>query len=65
MTKGKSSTDKEESFIKRLDKLEEQGKERQRSGLDELLDSGDDEAEAPDENAIRNEVDETDNSDPA
>lgn len=67
VTKGKSTsrTDKEESFIKRLDKLEEQGKERQRSGLDELLDSGgDEEMEAPDENAIRNETDELDSSDP-
>lgn len=64
MSKGKSTQDKEESFIKRLDKLEEQGKERQRSGLDELLDSGEDELDTPDETAIRNEVDETDNSDP-
>jgi len=64
VTKGKSTKDKEESFIKRLDKLEEQGKERQRSGLDELLDSGDDEMDTPDDVSIRNEVDETDNSDP-
>ena len=63
MTKGKSTKDKEESFIKRLDKLEEQGKERQRSGLDELLDSNDDESDSPDDISIRNEVDETDNSD--
>jgi RNA polymerase primary sigma factor len=64
VTKVKSTKEKEESFIKRLDKLEEQGKERQRSGLDELLDSGDDEMDTPDDVSIRNEVDETDNSDP-
>ncbi len=64
VTKAKSKTDKEENFIKRLDKLEEQGKERQRSGLDELLDSGDDELDAPDEKAISIETDEMDSSDP-
>jgi RNA polymerase primary sigma factor len=64
VTKAKSKTDKEENFIKRLDKLEEQGKERQRSGLDELLDSGDDEMDAPDEKAISIETDEMDSSDP-
>lgn len=64
VTKAKSKTDKEENFIKRLDKLEEQGKERQRSGLDELLDSGDDEMDAPDEKAISSETDELDSSDP-
>jgi len=62
LTKGKSTKDKEESFIKRLDKLEEQGKERQRSGLDELLES--DEEAAPDEKEMRDEVDELDRSDP-
>ena len=64
VAKAKSKTDKEENFIKRLDKLEEQGKERQRSGLDELLDSGDDEMDAPDEKAISIETDEMDSSDP-
>ncbi len=64
VSKGKANrTDKEDNFIKRLDKLEEDGKSRQKSGLDELLDSGDD--EAPDDVAMRDESDEIDNSDPA
>lgn len=67
VSKGKTSrTDKEDNFIKRLDKLEEDGKSRQKSGLDELLDSGgDEEADAPDDLAMRDESDEIDNSDPA
>ena len=42
------STDKEESFIKKLGKLEEAGKQRQRAGLEELLDaSGNEEDDLP------------------
>ncbi len=42
MTKGK---DKEETFIKKLGKLEEAGKERERSGLDELIGGNDDDSD--------------------
>ncbi len=59
-----TKTDKEESFIKRLDKLEEQTKERQRTGLDDLLDRGDDEIDIPDDDAIRHEAEEVE-GDPA
>ena len=37
MSKGK---DKEDTLIKKLDKLEEAGKQRERSGLDEILGGG-------------------------
>ncbi|HEY9717890.1 MAG TPA: RNA polymerase sigma factor RpoD [Trichormus sp.] len=41
-----NSTEKEDSFISRLDKLEEAGKARERTGLEELLTDGDDDGEA-------------------
>lgn len=42
------STDKEDTFINKLDKLESAGKERERTGLEEMLvNDGDDEDELP------------------
>lgn len=48
-SKGKKA-DKDDSFIKKLDRLEEVGKERQRAGLADLLDS--DDSVSPEEDEI-------------
>ncbi len=60
--KPKTTTkDKEDSFIKRLDKMEESGKERQRSGLAELLDENE---EGADDDVIAREPEEEVEADP-
>ncbi len=40
MATGKDKKDKEDTFVNKLDKLEEAGRERSRSGMDELLGGG-------------------------
>ena len=56
-TKRKKKDNKEESFIKRLDVLEEKGKQRQRAGLEELLDAsgGDEESDVPEGATVEEE----------
>ncbi len=69
MTKGKSngkskskdkskSKNQEDSFIKKLDKLEEAGKKRQRSGLDELLDAAGSKEDDPEDSELEKEEEE-------
>jgi RNA polymerase sigma factor RpoD, C-terminal domain/RNA polymerase sigma factor, sigma-70 family len=60
-SKGKK-TDKDESFIKKLDRLEEAGKERQRAGLADLLDS--EEGDSPEDEQFSFEDEEKVEEDP-